>query len=57
MVYLSFFALNSTISNGEESAMPIMDYCSHFLYFCPESFVLESQTPCLKSLFLALLNT
>ena len=26
-----------------------MDYCSHFLYFCPESFVLESQTPCLKS--------
>ena len=34
-----------------------MDYCSHFLYFCPESFVLESQTPCLKSLFLALLNT
>lgn len=22
MVYLSFFALNSTISNGEESAMP-----------------------------------
>ena len=34
-----------------------MDYCSHFLYFCPESFVLESQTPYLKSLFLAPLNT
>ena len=42
-----------------------MDYCSHFLYFIflyffihlSLSFVLESQTPCLKSLFLAPLNT